>query len=95
MELEIAMPVPGSPNRRPSPPPFYPPVPAPTDVNAALSYESPRPKRSRLKRAWLWVKYRYEGPVGNVLAVAVIILIVVAYVAFRYALRTGLLNPRN
>jgi hypothetical protein len=78
--------------RRIVPPP--PPPPQLAGVHAALNYESPQPKRSRLKRAWLMLKYRYEGPIGNVLASAFVVALVILYLLLRYASYARLRNGR-
>ena len=64
------------------------------NVNTALNYESPQPKRSRVKRAWLMLKYRYEGPIGNVLASAFVVALVILYLLLRYAAYSRLQNGR-
>ena len=47
----------------------------------------PRPAPGPVRRAWRWWKYHVEGPVGNVLAVAFIIALILAYVYVRQGRR--------
>ena len=77
-----------APRRKPIPPIVPPSIPA-AKPGETLDYQTPPPRRSAFRRAYVQIRYKY----GSALNIAAVVLVFIIYLVYRFILADALARP--